>query len=104
MDCPDNQMNTAPQNSSFGVTVDDLRTYDWEAELGTASRRECHAFNDVLIAKAKVLSDAGDPKGANVFQLLAAIAFFWPNYHDIAKPFRPAIVDYQTGKRSLVPE
>jgi len=56
IDCPDNQMNTAPQNSSFEVTLDDLRMYDWPAELAAASRRECYAFNDVLIAKAKVLS------------------------------------------------
>lgn len=97
-------MNTAPQNSTFEITVDDLRRYDWQAELAAASRRECYAFNDVLITKAKVLSDAGDTRGANVFRLLAVIAFFWPNYHDTAKPFRPAIVDYQTGKRSLVPE
>jgi len=42
---------TAPQNSIFEVTVDDLRRYDWQAELAAASRRECYAFNDVWIAK-----------------------------------------------------
>src|SRR2546429_7419550 len=98
------QMNTNSPNSGFAVTTDDVRAYEWQAELAAATRRECYAYNDVLAAKAAVHSAAGDMKGTNVFRLLAAVAFFWPNFGDRARPFRPARVDYQTGKRSLVPE
>ncbi len=97
-------MKTDQPNSGFGVTADDLRAYQWQTELTAATCRECSAFYEVLAQKAKSLSDAGDTRGANVFRLLTAVAFFWPNYHDTAQPFRPARVDYQTGKRSLVPE
>jgi hypothetical protein len=97
-------MSTTSPNSSFGVTAADLRAYDWQTELAASTRKEFYAFSDALAAKAKILSDAGDAKGASVLRLLAALASFWPNYHDAAKSYRPAIVDYQTGKRSLVPE
>src|SRR2546425_4063307 len=97
-------MNTNSPNSSFGVTAADLRAYDWQTELAATTRQEFYAFSDVLVAKAKSVSEAGDAKGACVFRLLAAVASFWPNFGDAARPFRPARVDYQTGKRSLAPE
>jgi hypothetical protein len=97
-------MNTNSPPPGFAVTIDDLRAYDWQAELAASTDHECDAYNEIFAAKAKALSDAGDKRGASVFRLLANVASFWPNYDDPAKPFRPAFVDYQTGKRSLVPE
>lgn len=97
-------MSEAAPQPGFGVTADDIRAYDWQAELAKASRRECYAIHEVLAAKAQALSDSGDTRGVSVFRLLAVVAYFWPNYHDAAQPYRPAQIDYQTGKRSLVPE
>ncbi|MBN9690563.1 MAG: DUF4209 domain-containing protein [Verrucomicrobia bacterium] len=93
----------APQ-LSFGVTVDDIRAYDWQAELAVATRRECDAFYEVLAARAKTPLDGGDVRSARVFQLLAVVANFCPNFEDQSQPFCPAYIDYRTGKRSLVPE
>jgi hypothetical protein len=88
----------------FGVTADDIRAYDWQAELAKATRRECYAFHDVLAVRAQALADSGDARGAGVHRLLAVVAYFWPSYDDPAQPYRPAQINYQTGKRSLVPE
>jgi hypothetical protein len=96
--------NEAASPSRFGVTANDIRSYDWQAELARTTRRQCDAFHEVLTSKAQALSDLGDVKGANVFRLLAVVANFWPNYDDTAQPYRPAVIDYETAKRSLVPQ
>ena len=97
-------MSDAAPLPRFGVTADDIRAYDWQAELAGATRRECDAFHEVLAARAKTLVDGGDMRGAKVFQLLAVVANFCPNFQDKSQPFCPAYIDYRTGKRSLVPE
>jgi hypothetical protein len=95
-------MSETTPNQGFGISADDLRSYDWQVELAAATCRECYAFHDAFTVKVKALSDAGDARGASVFRLLTAVAGFWPNYDDDAKPFHPTIVDYQTGKRFLL--
>lgn len=97
-------MSEAAPRPGFGVSADDIYAHDWQAVLAGATRHECYAYHEVLAAKRKGLSDSGDKKGVKVFELLAVVANFWPNFDDLAQPYRPAFVDYQTGKRSLVPE
>src|ERR1700722_11363539 len=97
-------MNTPLEPSSLSITADDLRSYQWQAELGAASCRECSAYYEIFLAKANMYQKTADTKGANVFRLLAAVASFWPNYGNAAKPFRPFATDFETGKRSPIPD
>ncbi len=95
-------MSTTALGAGFGVTADDIRAYDWQAVLHTASRRECDSYSEVLSAKAKSLQDAKDDRGHRVFRLLGAVASFWPNFHSDEAPFRPMAV--WDGRRSAIPE
>src|SRR5438093_742221 len=95
-------MSTDSLNPNFGVTVDDIRAYDWQTVMAGAPSRECQAYCDALAKKAAALKEAGDDRGSRVFRLLSAVASYWPNYDDNAAPYRPWMV--WDGKRSAVPE
>lgn len=97
-------MTTTVPNPGFGVTADDLRAYDWQAELAGVSVRECCSFQEALAAKAKALADSGDARGVKVFQFLAVVAFFCPQYDSDTQSYGPANNNYRTDKRSAVPE
>lgn len=95
-------MSTNAPNVGFGVSADDIRAYDWQAVLQTATRRECDSYSEVLAAKAKSLQEAGDDRGHRAFRLLGAVASFWPNFHSDESPFRPMAV--WEGRRSAIPD
>jgi hypothetical protein len=95
-------MSTDSLNTSFGVTADDIRAYDWQAVVAGAWSRECLAYCDSLGKQATRLKEAGDDRGSRVFRLLYAVASYWPNYDDNTAPYRPWMV--WNGKRSAVPE
>src|SRR5258708_1644826 len=97
-------MNTNSPTPDSRVTVESLRAYDWQAALKTAVRRECYSYYEVFADKANTLSQAGEAQGTAVFRLLAEVASFWPNYDSDDHPYRPMRVDYQTGKRTIIPE
>jgi hypothetical protein len=97
-------MSDAKPQPGFGVTTDDIRAYDWQSVLAAVQPRECYAFSEAIAKPAGSLKATGDDKGNRVFCLLSTVASFWPNYDDLAQPYRPAKINYQTGKRSLVPE
>jgi len=95
-------MSANTPNPGFGVTIDDVRAYDWQAVLDTAARRECYSYSEALSAKAKSLQGGNDDRGHRVFRLLAAVASFWPNFHSDEAPFRPMAI--WEGRRSAIPE
>jgi hypothetical protein len=89
-------------NAGFGVSAADLRAYDWQAVIQTATRRECYSYNELFSAKAKSLQEANDGRGERVFRFLSAVASFWPNFHSDEAPFRPMAV--WEGRRTPIPE
>ena len=95
-------MSSSAPNAGFGVSADDLRAYDWQAVIQTATRRECYSYNELFSAKAKSLQEANDGRGERVFRFLSAVASFWPNFHSDEAPFRPMAV--WEGRRTPIPE
>ena len=69
-------MSTDSLNTSFGVTADDIRAYDWQAVVAGARSRECLAYCDSLGKQATRLKEAGDDRGSRVFRLLYAVAYY----------------------------
>lgn len=49
-------MTTTVPNPGFGVTADDLRAYDWQAELAGVSVRECCSFREIFTARGIITS------------------------------------------------
>jgi len=95
-------MSTDSLNPGFGVTADDIRSYDWQAVVAGLPSRECQAYCGALGKQAVALKDAGDDRGNRVFQLLTAVASYCPNYGDNAAPYRPW--QFLNGNRSAIPE
>ena len=95
-------MSVVPSDAGFGVTAEDIRAYEWQSVLATASRRECYAYNETLLAKATTFQAGIDDRGHRVFRLLGAVASFWPNFHSDESPFRPMAI--REGRRSPIPE
>jgi hypothetical protein len=95
-------MSTDLKPPGFGVTVEDVRAYDWQAIIAGVDSHECRDYCEALGKQATALEAGGDFKGSRVFRFLSAVASFWPAYDSTEAPYRPAVT--HEGRRSLIPE
>lgn len=85
----------------FKGELTNIESVDIEAPLSEASAKTCAYFTSVYSKFAESSKSAGDEFKAHVFQFLATLTSFHPNYTDIVNPYNP--MWQLEGKRSLIP-
>ena len=91
------------QNTGFGVSTEDLKSYDWQSLIAAASSHDCITYVEIFAAQAKAFEAAGDKRGHRVFGFLWAVASFFPNFDSREHPFG-AMMTRPDGTHSPIPE
>ncbi len=95
-------MKKYSKNDGLGVTVEELRTVDWQTVLEKATERECYAYFGILASKTDDFEKAGDDRMQRVFTLLALVTNLYPNYDSLVNPYAPIALAEALHKDDVV--
>lgn len=84
------------------VSRAELDAQDWQAVIGECPEKTVHGYRSALSKKASVARDAGDLAAHKVFQFLAALMHFVPDYESPEDVFITMYVSGE-GRRTALP-
>src|SRR6266481_5286271 len=91
----------SPPNNCLPLTGSQTPDVDVEAPIRTAKSPVCVYYSDAYAHAAQDV-ESSDTALAKLYRTLSILCSFFPNYQDVAQPYRPlAILE---GRRSAVPD